>query len=123
MTETTLGETVSWINVIPLNRREKIARWWVESVRQQRTYNSKRQSKQEFMTHIGLDEVNSLACDALREALLRQKQDREMRAGSVTFPRATPDGSTYLGSVTIPSRPLMVTFTERGVAEATDEDY
>lgn len=116
-------ESVSWINVVPLNRREKIARWWVEEVRQQHTYTSKRSREQEFMTHIGIDEIDALACDSLKEALWHQKQEREAAASFVSFPRATPDGSAYFGSIGIPSRPFGVTFTERGLMSHDDENH
>lgn len=115
-------ETVTWINVIPLNRREKIARWWVEDVRQQHTYTSKRQREQELQTFLGADLIDGLACDGLRQALLVQKREREQGSGSITFPRATPDGSAYFGSVGIPSRPLNVRFTSHGIEPTLDNE-
>lgn len=115
-------ETVSWINHVPLNRREKIARWWIEDVRQQHTYTSKRQREQEFTTNVPVDMIDQLACEGLKAALLRQKNNLDEDSKIFTYPRATPDGSLYFGSVTVPRRPLRVSFTSEGIVSDIDEN-
>jgi len=122
MAESLPAETLSWINVVPLNRREKLARWWVEDIRQRQTYSSARQRDLEFMTSIPVTDVGLLASGALREALIRQKSEKETGARAITFPRATPDGSEYFGAVAIPSRPLNVRFTTHGIEEFDEPD-
>ena len=117
------ASSVSWINVVPLNRRERLARWWQEDVRQGSTYSSKRQREQEFMSSIPVSSIEGIACDGLKRALENQRRDIEEGGQFVTFPRATPDGSQYFGSIGIPSRPLGVRFTEQGLVELSDEDH
>lgn len=97
-------ENVSWINVVPLNVREKIGRWWVDSVRQQHTYTSQRQREQPFQTSIPVASIDQLASEGLKAALLRQKRGIEEDSSIFTLPRATPDGSVYFGSVTVRRR-------------------
>jgi len=115
MTGENSAETVTWINVIPLNRREKIARWWIESVRQQQTHTSRRQRERPFQTRIPVDSIDDIACDGLSAALHRQRQQVLEDDNHITLPRANPDGTQFFGSVTIPRRSLGVTFTEQGI--------
>lgn len=115
--------TVTWINVTPHNRRERLARWWQEDVRQGSTYTSERQRNEEFQTVIPVEGIEHLACEGLRRALREQKRDIEEAAGMITFPRATSDGERYFGSIGIPSRPIGERFTESGVVPIPDEDY
>lgn len=122
MPAVTPGESVTWINVISLNRREKIARWWIENVRKQQTYSSPRQREQAFQTQISVVDIDNLASDGLKAALHKQRQEHEMGASFVSFPRATPDGSQYFGSILIPRKPLNVTFTEQEVEPISNED-
>lgn len=110
-------ETVQWLNKVPLNRREKIARWWIENVRQQQTFISKRQQEQEFATTISADAIDQVANDGLRKALINQKNCIEEDEGFYIIPRATPDGSKYFGSVAVPRRRLGVRFTVDGLEE------
>lgn len=116
-------ETVTWINVVPLNLREKIARWWVEDVVQQQTYRSPRQRETEFQSYIAVDMIDQLASDGLRVALHRQQQEKQEDPAWVTFPRATPEGDAYFGSISIPRRPLGLRFTERGIEDTADENH
>ncbi|HAC56157.1 TPA: hypothetical protein DCF80_01525 [Candidatus Saccharibacteria bacterium] len=116
-------ETVAWINVVPLNRREMLARWWQEDVCQGSTYISERQHEQDFMTVIPVESLEGVACGGLRQALTRQKHDIEQSARSITYPRATPDGTEYFGSIAIPSKPLNVRFTETGIVTMSHEDH
>lgn len=122
MSEADVG-SVSWINVVPLNRREKLARWWQEDVCQGSSYASKRQRNAEFQTIIATGGIERLACDGLREALYKQRQDIETGSDFVTYPRATPDGSKYFGSIGIPSEPLNVRLGEKGIAPLHDDNY
>lgn len=115
--------SVSWINVTPHNRREKLARWWQEDVRQGSTYTSERQRNEEFQTVIPVDGIERLACEGLKRALYDQKRDIEETADTITFPRATPDGEQYFGSIGISSRPLGVRITERGIVPIPDENH
>lgn len=121
MSESQSIESVSWINKVPLNRREKIARWWIERVRQQRTYESKRQHEQEFETRIPVNSIDQLANDGLRKALTDQKMCIESDEGFFIIPRATPDGSEYFGSVAIPRKRLEVRFAAGGLEELGNE--
>ena len=115
--------TVTWINVTPHNRREKLARWWQEDVRQASTYTSERQRNEEFQTVIPVDGIAHLSCEGLRRALQEQKRDIEEEAETITFPRATPDGKQYFGSIGIPSKPIGERFTESGAVPISDENY
>jgi hypothetical protein len=116
-------ESVSWINVVPLNRREKLARWWQEEVRQGSSYASERQRKAEFQTVIPVHSIERLACDSLREALNKQRLDIETGSAIVTFPRATPNGSKYFGSIGISSEPLNIRFSENGIVPLDNENH
>ena len=119
-----VGETVTWINVVPLNMREKIARWWVEDVRQQHTYVSPRRHETDFQSFIAVDMIDTLASEGLRAALKAQQAEKAEDPAWMTFPRATPDGSEYFGSISIPRRRLGVRFTENGIVEdPTDENH
>ena len=115
--------SVSWINHVPLNRREKIARWWQEDIRQGSTYSSERQRSEEFTTSIPIESIEGLACDGLKKALQEQRHERETSTSMITFPRATPDGSQYFGSIAVPAKPLGVRFTEIGVVPVEDENH
>lgn len=115
--------SVSWINVTPHNRREKLARWWQEDVRQGSTYTSERQRNEEFQTVIPVDGIARLACEGLKRALYDQKRDIEEMTDTITFPRATPDGELYFGSIAISSRPLGARITERGIVPIPDENH
>lgn len=115
--------SVSWINVIPLNRRERLARWWQEDIRQGSTYTSDRQRKAEFSTAIPVGDIESIACEGLKQALFEQKRSIEESARSITFPRATPDGTEYFGSIGIPSSPIGTRITRGGIEQIADEDY
>jgi hypothetical protein len=108
-------QTVSWINVVPHNRREKIARWWVESVRRQGTYTSRRSHEADFQTHVSVDQIDQLASDGLKKVPFKQKQQLETDGSWLILPCATADGEQYFGSVSIPTRPLNVRFTEQGI--------
>lgn len=71
--ESSLLETVHWINgPVELNSREKIAKWWTQSVRGQRSYRSPRQKDIPFMTRIPAEEIDGLESEALRDALKAQ---------------------------------------------------
>lgn len=75
------------------------------------------------MSSIPVSSIESIACEGLRRSLIDQKRDIEEGDRFITYPRATPDGSQYFGSVGIPSKPLSVRFTEQGVVELPDEDH
>lgn len=107
-------QTAHWINVVPLNRREKIARWWIEDVRQGSTYISRRSHETPFQTVVPVDAIDKLTSDGLRHALQRQVANVENDDSVITYPRATVDGSQYFGSVLISRRTLGVRFTTQG---------